>query len=107
MSPSSLCNPFEHHTSRRQWLGSVAGAAGAWSLGGLLQSAAARELQKKQRQVLFIWLDGGISQFESWDPKPGTQFGGPFRAIPTSVPGIHVCELLPKTAQQMHHLAIV
>jgi hypothetical protein len=85
----------------------MAAGAGMLSLGGLLQPAAARELKKKQRQVLFIWLDGGISQLESWDPKPGTQFGGPFRAIPTSVPGIQVCELLPKTAQQMHHLAVV
>jgi hypothetical protein len=85
----------------------MAAGAGMLSLGGLLQPAAARELKKKQRQVLFIWLDGGISQLESWDPKPGTQFGGPFRAIPTSVPGIQVCELLPKTAQQMHHLALV
>jgi hypothetical protein len=85
----------------------MAAGAGMLSLGGLLQPAAARDLKKKQRQVLFIWLDGGISQLESWDPKPGTQFGGPFRAIPTSVPGIQVCELLPKTAQQMHHLAVV
>ncbi len=57
--------------------------------------------------MLFIWIDGGMSQLESWDPKPGTQFGGPFRAIPTSVPGVHVSELLPQSAKIMHHLAIV
>jgi hypothetical protein len=104
---TSLCNPWQHRSSRRQWLGNVAAGAGVLSLGGILQPAAAKELKKQQRQVLFIWLDGGISQLESWDPKPGTQFGGPFRAIPTSVPGVHFCELLPKTARQMHHLAIV
>lgn len=76
-------------------------------LAAMLQPALAAELEKKQKQVLFVWLDGGISQLESWDPKPGTQFGGPFRAIPTSVPGIHVSELLPNTARQMHHLAVV
>ncbi|HXG08233.1 MAG TPA: DUF1501 domain-containing protein [Gemmataceae bacterium] len=103
-----LCRPLEHRMSRRQWLGGVAGAAvGALGLGGLAQPAVAQELKKKHRQVLFIWLDGGISQLESWDPKPNTQFGGPFRAIPTSVPGIHISELLPKTARQMHHLALV
>ena len=48
-----------------------------------------------------------MSQLESWDPKPGTEFGGPFDAIPTSVPGIHVSELLPHTARQMHHLALL
>jgi hypothetical protein len=64
-------------------------------------------MQKKQRQVLFIWIDGGMSQLESWDPKPNTVFGGPFRAIPTSVPGVHVSELSPRSAQIMQHLAII
>src|SRR5206468_3423765 len=44
---------------------------------------------------------------ETWAPKPGTDTGGPFRAIPTAVPGTHVCELLPHTARQMHRLALV
>jgi uncharacterized protein (DUF1501 family) len=105
---ADLCKPWEHRLSRRQWLGGVAGAAlGAYGLGNLLQPTFADELQKKQKQVLFIWLDGGISQLESWDPKPNTQFGGPFRTIPTSVPGIHICELLPRTAKLMHQLALV
>src|SRR5436853_310247 len=100
----NLCKPWEHRLSRRKLLGAAAGAAvGACGLGGLIQPALAEELKKKQKQVLFIWIDGGMSQLESWDPKPGTLFGGPFRAIPTSVPGIHVSELLPKTAKQMHH----
>jgi len=89
-------------------MGGSAGAAfGAIGLGGLMTPALADDLKKKSKQVLFIWLDGGISQLESWDPKPNTEFGGPFRAIPTSVPGIHVSELLPNTAKQMQHLAIV
>src|SRR5690242_2613454 len=103
-----LCKPWEHQLSRRQWLGGAAGAAaGAVGLGSLLSPAQAAEVKKKHKQVLFIWLDGGISQLESWDPKPNTEFGGPFRTIPTSVPGIHFSELLPKTAQQMQHLAVV
>jgi uncharacterized protein (DUF1501 family) len=106
MKNSNLCTPSEHRLSRRQWLGSVAGAAAVGSL-GLCQPVVADELRQRRKQVLFIWLDGGMSQLESWDPKPSTQFGGPFRAIPTSVPGIHVSELLPKTARQMQHLAVV
>ncbi len=108
MNRNSLCKPWEHRLSRRQWMGGSAGAvAGAIGLGRLLTPALADELKKKSKQVLFIWLDGGISQLESWDPKPNTEFGGPFRAIPTSVPGIQVSELLPQTAKQMQHLAIV
>src|SRR3954464_13527391 len=102
---NNSCNSWEHRLSRRQWLGGVL-AAGTAGL-GLATPAVAEQMKKKQKQVLFIWLDGGLSQLESWDPKPGTPFGGPFRAIPTSVPGIHISELLPKSAQQMQHLAIV
>lgn len=52
-------------------------------------------------------MHGGLSQLESWDPKPGTDTGGPFRAIETSVPGIRISELLPNVAKQMHHLCLV
>jgi uncharacterized protein (DUF1501 family) len=104
VNPANLCKPWEHRLSRRQWLGSVAGAGlGALGVG----PARAEELRRKQKQVLLIWLDGGMSQLESWDPKPNTQFGGPFRAIPTSVPGVRVSELLPRSARQMHRLAVV
>ena len=102
---SPLCNPQDHQWSRRKMLGSL--AAGAGGLAGLLHPAVAETLAKREKQVLFIWLDGGISQFESWDPKPGTRFGGPFRSIPTSVPGTHFCELMPRTARLAHLLSVV
>ena len=110
MQHDRLCKPWEHAISRRRLLGGLAGTAaglGMGALGGLVSPAAAQELKQKEKQVIFIWLDGGLSQLESWDPKPNTTFGGPFRAIPTSVPGTHVSELLEKTALQMHHLAVL
>jgi hypothetical protein len=67
----------------------------------------ARALSSSQKRVVVIFLAGGVSQLETWDPKPGTDTGGPFKAIPTSVPGVHICELLPHTAKQMHRLAII
>jgi hypothetical protein len=104
------CRSPQHTLSRRQLLGGLGGIAAAGAMGGfssLIQPAFAAEIKKKRKQVILIWLDGGMSQLESWDPKPNTTFGGPFRAIPTSVPGVHFSELLEKTAKQMHHLAIV
>jgi len=102
-----LCKPWEHSLSRRQFLGASAGAVAFGALGGLVSSQAAEAMRKKEKQVLFVWLDGGMSQLESWDPKPNTQFGGPFRAIPTSVPGVQLSELMPKSAKQMHRLCLV
>lgn len=103
----SLCTPAEHALSRRQLLAAAGTAAATVGLGPLLAPAMAEEVQKKRKQVLFIWIDGGMSQLESWDPKPNTEFGGPFRAIPTSVPGLHVSELLPRSSKIMHQLALV
>ena len=103
------CTAVDHTMARRSFLGTAAAATGGLMLGGgpLLNNAVANTLEEKRKQMLIVFLDGGLSQFESWDPKPGVHTGGPFRAIPTSVPGLHISELMPYTAQQMHHLAVV
>ncbi len=102
------CQSDEHMLARRKFLGTMAGAAGGAMIGmPRVVQAALPELAGKQKHILVFYLAGGLSQLESWDPKPGTDTGGPFRAIGTSVPGTHICELLPHTAKQMHHLSIV
>ena len=80
---------------------------GVGALGGLLEPAVAEELAKGEKQVIFIWLDGGMSQLESWDPKPNTRFGGPYRTIKTDVPGVNFCELMQHSSKVMKHLAIL
>ena len=108
MRPFYACGSADHAVSRRRFLGTAAaGTAGMLGLGALTHPAVAARLHRQQRRVLLIFLSGGVSQLESWDPKPGTDTGGPFLAIPTSVPGVHVSELLPYTAAQMHRLALV
>ena len=108
MQCSYACGSNQHAVSRRQFLGAAtAGSVGLFGLGGMIQPAAASELNRQQKRVLLVWLSGGVSQLETWDPKPGTDTGGPFQAIPTSVPGTHISELLPYTAQQMHRLALI
>lgn len=62
---------------------------------------------KPRRQLLLLFLSGGASQLELWDPKPGVKTGGPYRAISTSIPGVHVGELLPYTSRIMHRLTVV
>ncbi len=109
--PTKLCTPIDHAVSRRRILGlgagAAAGAVGLGGLGGLTQPAVADKLKESDKQVLFVWLDGGMSQLESWDPKPNTRFGGPYRSIKTSLPGVHFSELMPRSAKLAHRLCLV
>jgi hypothetical protein len=108
MKCTYACKSPEHQFARRNFMGSLAAAGGAvvGGLGVFSQQSIAEQLQKDQKRVLVVNMAGGLSQLESWDPKPGTKTGGPFRAIPSSVPGMYISELLPQTAQQMHHMAL-
>jgi len=78
---------------------------GLLGLGGLsladllrLRAQAAPGKPKKQTAVIFLWLNGGPSHLETYDPKTSApaEIRGPFRAIKTAVPGLEVCELLPE-----------
>ncbi|MFO0947034.1 MAG: DUF1501 domain-containing protein [Planctomycetota bacterium] len=101
------CSGAERMLSRRSFIARSMAAAGGLGYTAMVQPAGAQALASSGKRVLVVYLAGGVSQLETWDPKPNTDTGGPFRAIPTSVPGIHVSELLPYTAKQMHHLSIV
>jgi uncharacterized protein (DUF1501 family) len=105
------CKPAEHSLHRRMFLGGLltSGAASLCFPGVSVagEVPAAETLRKDQKRVLFIWLAGGSSQFEMWDPKPGRDTGGPFRAVSTAVPGYPICELMPKLAVRMNKLAVV
>src|SRR5437868_14502512 len=61
------------------------------------------------RSVIVLYLHGGHAQQETWDPKPDgpSPERGEFGAIATSVPGTHFSELLPRSAQLAHKLAVI
>ena len=63
----------------------------------------------RAKNIIFLWLQGGPPQHETFDPKPDApaEIRGPFRPIATNVPGIHFCELLPRTAALADKLAVV
>lgn len=108
-----FCGSAEHDVSRRGFLGAAAASAVAATaadmtmLNVLRNPVLAEELKRQQKRVILLWLAGGASQLETWDPKPGRPTGGPFRAIDTSVPGIQISELMPKMAQRMETTAII
>jgi hypothetical protein len=59
------------------------------------------------KQVVFLYMGGGASQFETVDPKPGTSTGGPTRTVPTTIPGVHFADSLPLLARQTGDLCLV
>jgi hypothetical protein len=95
--------------SRRGLLRSVAaGAAGVAGLSWLdSMSLQADEIRKKGRSCILLWMNGGPSQFETFDPKPGTSSGGETKAIASAVSGIQVAEHWPETAKAMNDIALV
>jgi hypothetical protein len=80
------------------------------SLGKLLAAEEAGNLLRpRAKQVLFLYLFGGPSQLETFDPKPDAPDGirGPFRAIQTRTPGLLACEHLPKLAAMSDKFAVI
>jgi hypothetical protein len=104
------CGAPEHALHRRLFLQGTlaAGGCGLASFGGLFTAPAlADQVARRGKKCLLLWLCGAPSQFETWDPKPGRRSGGPFAAIPTSVPGVHISELMPECARRLDRLALV
>ncbi len=95
--------------SRRHFLHGVSAATvagGVLSFRNLL-SAQAGELRRQGRSMILLWMSGGPSQFETFDPKPGTLHGGPTQTIQTTVPGVAIAKGWPQTARIMQHLALI
>jgi hypothetical protein len=74
-----------------------------------LRALAAPAAQAKARSCILIWLDGGPSHLETFDLKPEApqEVRGPFSPIATRVPGIDLCEFMPRTAQAMDKIAVI
>lgn len=81
-------------------------SVGAWSS---LRAASARGVGAKARSCILIWLDGGPSHLETFDPKPdaSAEVRGPFSTIATALPGTRLAEPLPNLARRLDRVAIV
>jgi hypothetical protein len=99
--------------SRRDFLKIGSLAAGGLTLADLLrlkaEAASAGQSPGKAKAAILVFLAGGPSHFETYDPKPlaPSEFRGPFAAIPTNVPGIELCEMLPQHAKIADKYSIV
>src|SRR5262249_7649937 len=89
------------HLSRRDWLRLSATGIAGYTMSGWLGtlSADAATDPKRRRSCILLWMNGGPSQMDTFDLKPGHANGGPFREIATAVPGIKISEHLPRLAR--------
>jgi len=72
-----------------------------------LMALRADELRKRQTACILLWMNGGPSQLETFDPKPGTDHGGETRAIETAAPGISIAEGWEDLAKVMNDVALI
>lgn len=113
MNIKNFCGSPEHAVSRRGFLTSLAAMAGGAAFADMTaiqvlgSSAVARDLRAQQKRVIVLWLAGGASQLETFDPKPGVPTGGPFQSIQTSTPGIRISELMPRMARRLKDTCII
>ena len=108
-------NPRDFTLPRRAFLQLGAGAAISFGLASPFGERAALAAKAKAgakktpqaRACILLYMEGGPSQLDTFDPKPGTKTGGPFKAIESSVSGIRVSEHLPLLARQMKRLCLI
>ncbi len=102
-------NHYPGGLSRRQMLRLAAAGVVSFSTSGWIEALAADAAShpKRRKSCILLWMTGGPSQIDTFDPKPGHANGGEFKAIETAVPGILISEHLPKLAKQMKDIAII
>ncbi len=106
-SPNRNCNGV----GRRDFIQTGLGALGGLGMADLLQAktiAPAGGINKDTRCIM-VWLDGGPSHYETFDPKPDapSEIRGEFGTVPTTVPGVHFCDKMPKLAKSFGNFSVV
>src|SRR5204862_5536020 len=89
-----------------------AGLAGLAGLGLpelLRHRATAAPAARPNKSVILLWMAGGPSHIDTWDPKPNRPLEnrGPFSTIATKLPGVRICEHLPKQAAMLDKLTLI
>ena len=103
----------KNHPTRRELLKLLAAGVGGASLSGWLGPLAAAAQQQarssRPKSCILLWMDGGPSHVETFDPKPdaGADIHGGVGVVGASVPGIQIGGKFPRLAKLMHHGAII
>jgi hypothetical protein len=103
------CFPGDKRLTRRAWLRLAAAGAIGGSVSGWIEALAveAGRNPQRRRSCILLWMNGGPSQTDTFDLKPGHPNGGPYKEIATSVSGIRISEHLPKLAKCMKDMVLI
>jgi uncharacterized protein (DUF1501 family) len=85
----------------------AAGLGVSFALPALSVTAAETRGPERKKSLITLWMAGGPSQLDTWDPHPESQYGGPIQGIDTSLNGLRIAHLLPQMAERMHRLSVV
>ena len=95
-------------TGRRDFIKIAFGALPAAGLSGkFLLPAWAATKPEKAKAVILLWMQGGPSQLDTFDPKPGTETGGPHKAVESKTKGLFLSEHLPRLAQSSNQFSVI
>src|SRR5438445_12571477 len=84
--------------NRRDALRLAAGLGLSFTLPGLDLRAAQSRGSERPKSLITLWMQGGPSQLETFDPHPGKEIGGETKAIDSTIPGMQMAHQLPQTA---------
>ncbi len=93
--------------SRRKLLQLMSACGLMVALPGMTAKAASRRRDERPKSLITLWMNGGMSQLETWDPHPGTPTGGEVKDIATTSKDLRISEMLPQLAEQMHLCTVI
>ncbi len=109
MEPLTAANIIQPETelTRRNVLQAAAGMGLSFMLPALESHAANKRGSERMKSMIVLWMGGGPSQLETWDPHPGPKIGGMTGAIPTKIAGLSIADMYPQMAGQIDSLNVI
>lgn len=96
-----------HDITRRNLLQLLSACGLSLSLPGMSARAANRRSLERPKSLITLWMNGGMSQLETWDPHPGSSTGGETKDIATKVQDVRISDMLPQMAEQMQSCLLI
>jgi hypothetical protein len=93
--------------TRRNLLQFLAACGVSLALPGMSARAATRRRNERPTSLVTLWMAGGMSQLETWDPHPGSPTGGEVKDIATTAKDVRISEMLPQMAEQMQSCLLI